>query len=92
MTNAVGGGGGEDDDDDDDDDAASVSSREMTPDPSAAAASANPGVVGQCEEADPVIGEIPVFLSKSDNDNLYLFQYPVRPACMPYPREAVQGE
>jgi len=35
------------------------------------------------EEEDPVVHEIPVFLSKGIQ-NLYLFQYPVRPAHMPY--------
>jgi len=35
------------------------------------------------EEEDPVIHEIPVFLSKGI-DKLMLFQYPVRPASMPY--------
>ena len=45
------------------------------------------------DDADPVIGEIPVFLTQGeDNDNLYLFQYPVRPAHMPYARETVRGE
>ena len=42
---------------------------------------------------DPVVADIPVFLSKgAENENLYLFQYPVRPASMPYPPEAFQGE
>ncbi|XP_033120165.1 DNA-directed RNA polymerase III subunit RPC5-like [Anneissia japonica] len=36
------------------------------------------------EEDDPVVEEVDVFLSKSLADNLYLFQYPVRPASMPY--------
>jgi len=35
------------------------------------------------EDDDPVIHEIPVYLSKSI-PKLYLFQYPVRPASMPY--------
>lgn len=35
------------------------------------------------EEDDPVIHEIPVYLSKTI-PKLYLFQYPVRPATMPY--------
>jgi len=34
------------------------------------------------EDEDPVVHEIPVFLSKGVN--CYLFQYPVRPASMPY--------
>lgn len=35
------------------------------------------------EESDPVVHEIPVFLAKGIQQ-LYLFQYPVRPAHMPY--------
>lgn len=35
------------------------------------------------EEEDPIVHEIPIFLSKGIK-NLYLFQYPVRPAHMPY--------
>merc|ERR1719158_2462639 len=35
------------------------------------------------DDDDPVIHEIPVYLSKSI-PKLYLFQYPVRPASMPY--------
>ncbi|XP_018617441.1 DNA-directed RNA polymerase III subunit RPC5 [Scleropages formosus] len=33
---------------------------------------------------DPVVQEIDVYLAKSLADKLYLFQYPVRPACMTY--------
>ncbi|XP_012382412.1 DNA-directed RNA polymerase III subunit RPC5 isoform X2 [Dasypus novemcinctus] len=36
------------------------------------------------EEDDPVVQEIDVFLAKSLAEKLYLFQYPVRPASMPY--------
>lgn len=36
------------------------------------------------DETDPVIHEIPVFLAKTLAKNLYLFQYPVRPASMSY--------
>ena len=82
MNNAA--EGGEDDDDDD------ASSREVTPDSSHAALNGINGA-GSGED-DPVVTEIPVFLSKGmQNDNLYLFQYPVRPANMPYSREAIQG-
>jgi len=38
---------------------------------------------GASEDNDPVIHEIPVYLSKSI-PKLYLFQYPVRPAILPY--------
>merc|ERR1719400_266481 len=38
---------------------------------------------GSEEDDDPVIHEIPVFLSRSIS-KLYLFQYPVRPASIPY--------
>jgi len=38
---------------------------------------------GAEEDDDPVIHEIPVYLSKGI-PKLYLFQYPVRPASMPY--------
>ncbi|KAI5652061.1 sin-like protein conserved region domain-containing protein [Phthorimaea operculella] len=31
------------------------------------------------EEDDPIVQEIPVFLSQALKDNLYLYQYPVRP-------------
>lgn len=40
------------------------------------------GVASSNNDDDPVIHEIPVFLSKSLN--CYLLQYPVRPASMPY--------
>ncbi|XP_033630773.1 DNA-directed RNA polymerase III subunit RPC5-like [Asterias rubens] len=33
---------------------------------------------------DPVVEEVDVYLSKSLAENLYLFQYPVRPSGMPY--------
>lgn len=33
---------------------------------------------------DPIIKEIPVFLSKGLSKNLHLFQYPVRPCTLPY--------
>ncbi|XP_067121880.1 LOW QUALITY PROTEIN: DNA-directed RNA polymerase III subunit RPC5 [Centruroides vittatus] len=36
------------------------------------------------EDDDPVVEEIDVYLSKSLADNLYLFQYPVRPSNMTY--------
>ncbi|XP_059099370.1 DNA-directed RNA polymerase III subunit RPC5-like isoform X2 [Tigriopus californicus] len=36
------------------------------------------------DEEDPIIHEIPVFLAKSLAQQLYLFQYPVRPAHMSY--------
>ncbi|XP_066131988.1 DNA-directed RNA polymerase III subunit RPC5 isoform X1 [Saccopteryx bilineata] len=36
------------------------------------------------EEDDPVVQEIDVYLAKSLAEKLYLFQYPVRPASMPY--------
>ena len=36
------------------------------------------------EEDDPVVMELDVYLSKQLSDSLYLFQYPVRPANMPY--------
>ena len=39
---------------------------------------------------DPVIHEIPVYLSKSLN--CYVLQYPVRPATMPYDNVEVAGE
>jgi len=42
------------------------------------------------EEEDPVIHEIPVFLSKGI-DQLMLFQYPVRPASMPYEGQEVMA-
>lgn len=43
-----------------------------------------PGVAaGDQDDPDPVVHEIPVFLAKGIQ-NLYLFQYPVRPAHMPY--------
>jgi len=40
-------------------------------------------------DLDPVIHEIPVFLSKATP--LYLFQYPVRPASMPYTTTSVSA-
>jgi len=44
------------------------------------------------DDDDPVVAEIPVFLSHSPHpDNLFLFQYPVRPGSMPYERESVQA-
>ena len=36
------------------------------------------------EEEDPVVEEMGVFLSKQLAENLYLFQYPVRPSHMYY--------
>ena len=39
------------------------------------------------EEDDPIVKEVPVFLSKSVN--CYMFQYPVRPASMTYDDSAV---
>ncbi|XP_038065974.1 DNA-directed RNA polymerase III subunit RPC5-like isoform X2 [Patiria miniata] len=36
------------------------------------------------EDDDPVVDEVDVYLSKSLAENLYLFQYPVRPSGMPY--------
>ncbi|XP_030019470.1 DNA-directed RNA polymerase III subunit RPC5 [Sphaeramia orbicularis] len=36
------------------------------------------------DDDDPIIEEIDVYLAKSLTDNLYLFQYPVRPATMTY--------
>ncbi|KAL4624581.1 DNA-directed RNA polymerase III subunit RPC5 [Arapaima gigas] len=36
------------------------------------------------DSEDPVVQEIDVYLAKSLADKLYLFQYPVRPACMTY--------
>ena len=84
MNNAAEGG-------EDDDDEEGVSSREMTPVPSLSTVNGMNGA-GSGDD-DPVIAEIPVFLSKgTPNDNLYLFQYPVRPANMPYSREAIQGK
>jgi len=44
---------------------------------------------GEAGDPDPVIHEIPVFLSKATP--LYLFQYPVRPASMPYTTTAVSA-
>jgi len=43
---------------------------------------------GAEEDDDPVIHEIPVYLSKSI-PKLYLFQYPVRPAILPYDKVEV---
>jgi len=42
-----------------------------------------PVAAGDQDDPDPVVHEIPVFLAKGIQ-NLYLFQYPVRPAHMPY--------
>ena len=39
------------------------------------------------DEEDPVVHEIPIFLSKGVN--CYLFQYPIRPASMPYDNSEV---
>jgi len=39
------------------------------------------------EESDPIVKEVPVFLSKTVN--CYMFQYPVRPASMTYDDSAV---
>ncbi|XP_022084969.1 DNA-directed RNA polymerase III subunit RPC5-like [Acanthaster planci] len=36
------------------------------------------------EDDDPVVDEVDVFLSRGLAENLYLFQYPVRPSGMPY--------
>jgi len=41
----------------------------------------------ELKEEDPVVHEIPVFLSRGIN--CYLFQYPVRPASMPYDNSEV---
>ena len=41
-------------------------------------------------EDDPVIKEIPVFLSKSLVSNLVLCQYPVRPCTLPYDPNTTQ--
>ena len=38
-------------------------------------------------DEDPVVHEIPVYLSRGVN--CYLFQYPVRPASMPYDKADV---
>ena len=40
--------------------------------------------MGSEETDDPVVQEVDVYLSKQLSENLYLFQYPVRPAHMPY--------
>ena len=40
--------------------------------------------MGSEEADDPVVQEVDVYLSKQLADHLYLFQYPVRPAHMPY--------
>lgn len=40
--------------------------------------------MGSEEIDDPVVQEVDVFLSKQLAEHLYLFQYPVRPAHMPY--------
>ena len=39
------------------------------------------------DDEDPVVHEIPVYLSRGVN--CYLFQYPVRPASMPYDKAEV---
>lgn len=81
----------------DDQDEEEASSREMTPHPTITTTmnskdDDDDNDADDDDEADPVIGEIPVFLSKGeDNDNLYLFQYPVRPAHLPYARESVRA-
>ena len=36
------------------------------------------------DEDDPIVREIPVFVAKNLADNLFVFQYPVRPAQMNY--------
>ena len=38
------------------------------------------------DESDPIVKEIPVFLSQTLAQNLLLFQYPVRPSNLPYDR------
>ena len=40
--------------------------------------------MGSEESDDPVVQEVDVYLSKQLSEHLYLFQYPVRPAHMPY--------
>jgi len=44
---------------------------------------------GPDDDSDPVVHEIPVFIAKSLQNNLYLFQYPVRPAHMSYDTSTV---
>ncbi len=36
------------------------------------------------EDDDPIVHEIPVFVAKGLQDQLHVFQYPVRPAHMSY--------
>ncbi|XP_040564075.1 DNA-directed RNA polymerase III subunit RPC5 [Lepeophtheirus salmonis] len=41
------------------------------------------------EESDPVVREIPVYVSQKLSDQLYLFQYPIRPSSFPYPPNSI---
>ncbi|XP_014669271.1 PREDICTED: DNA-directed RNA polymerase III subunit RPC5-like [Priapulus caudatus] len=43
------------------------------------------------DDDDPVVQEVDIFLSKALTERLYLFQYPVRPATMPYDEVEVIG-
>nr|ACO15732.1 DNA-directed RNA polymerase III subunit RPC5 [Caligus clemensi] len=40
-------------------------------------------------ESDPVIKEIPVYVSTKLKDQLYLFQYPIRPSSFPYASNSI---
>ncbi|CAB4062288.1 RPC5 [Lepeophtheirus salmonis] len=48
-----------------------------------------PSSMSEQEESDPVVREIPVYVSQKLSDQLYLFQYPIRPSSFPYPPNSI---